>query len=100
MADVEEIDVVVYCTGYRITFPFLDEEIVSAPDNQVPFYRYVVDPDNAGLYFVGLIQPLGAIMPLAEAAVGVDRRLARGQGGSARRHGDAPRDRPRQGGDG
>ncbi len=63
---VEEIDVVVYCTGYRITFPFLDDEVVSAPDNQVPFYRYVVDPGNPGLYFVGLIQPLGAIMPLAE----------------------------------
>jgi hypothetical protein len=26
-----------------------------------------VHPDHPGLYFVGLIQPLGAIMPLAEA---------------------------------
>jgi hypothetical protein len=32
----------------------------------VPFYRYVVDPEHEGLFFVGLIQPLGAIMPLAE----------------------------------
>ncbi len=63
----EEIDVIVYCTGYKVTFPFLDDAIVSAPDNQVPFYRYVVSPENPGLWFVGLIQPLGAIMPLAEA---------------------------------
>jgi dimethylaniline monooxygenase (N-oxide forming) len=27
----------------------------------------VVDPDHPSLYFLGLIQPLGAIMPLAEA---------------------------------
>ncbi len=27
----------------------------------------MVDPDHPGLYFVGLIQPIGAIMPLAEA---------------------------------
>ena len=27
----------------------------------------MVHPDHPGLYFVGLIQPLGAIMPLAEA---------------------------------
>jgi thioredoxin reductase len=62
-----EYDVVVYCTGYKVSFPFLGEEVVSAEDNHVSLYRRVVDPDHPGLYFVGLIQPLGAIMPLAEA---------------------------------
>jgi thioredoxin reductase len=62
-----EYDVVVYCTGYRISFPFLDEQVLAAEDNHVGLYRRVVDPDHPGLYFVGLIQPLGAIMPLAEA---------------------------------
>jgi hypothetical protein len=41
--------------------------VVSATDNRIDLYRRVVDPDHPGLYFVGLIQPLGAIMPLAEA---------------------------------
>jgi thioredoxin reductase len=63
----EEIDLVVYCTGYRITFPFFDEEVLSAKDNRLSLYRRVVSVDHPGLYFVGLIQPLGAIMPLAEA---------------------------------
>ena len=63
----EEIDLVVYCTGYRITFPFFDEELISARDNRLPLYRRVVSVDRPGLYFIGLIQPLGAIMPLAEA---------------------------------
>jgi len=63
----EEVDLVVYCTGYRITFPFFDEGLVSAADNRLPLYRRVVSVEHPGLYFIGFIQPLGAIMPLAEA---------------------------------
>ncbi|HET6166657.1 MAG TPA: NAD(P)-binding domain-containing protein [Marmoricola sp.] len=62
-----EYDVVVYCTGYKVTFPFLDDTVVRAEDNHIDLYHRVVDPDHDGLYFIGLIQPLGAIMPLAEA---------------------------------
>jgi hypothetical protein len=62
-----EVDVVIYCTGYKVTFPFLGEQVVPVRDNRVDLYRRVVSPDHPGLYFVGLIQPLGAIMPLAEA---------------------------------
>jgi dimethylaniline monooxygenase (N-oxide forming) len=61
-----EVDVVVYCTGYKVTFPFLDEQVLPVRDNRVDLYRRVVDPGHEGLYFLGLIQPLGAIMPLAE----------------------------------
>lgn len=60
-------DVVVYCTGYKITFPFFDEDLVSAPENRIELYRRVFHPAIDGLYFIGLLQPLGAIMPLAEA---------------------------------
>ena len=63
---VEEADVIVYCTGYRISFPFFDEGFVSAPDNDLPLYRRLFHPEIDGVYFVGLAQPLGAIMPMAE----------------------------------
>ncbi len=63
----EEIDLVVYCTGYKITFPFFDPEFLSAEDNRLSLYRRVASVDHPGLYFIGFIQPLGAIMPLAEA---------------------------------
>jgi dimethylaniline monooxygenase (N-oxide forming) len=56
----------VYCTGYKVSFPFLDDRVVRAADNNIDLYRRVVDPDHPGLYFVGLVQPLGAVMPLAE----------------------------------
>jgi thioredoxin reductase len=62
-----EVDTVVYCTGYKVTFPFLDEKVVRAADNHIDLYRRVVDPGHPGLYFLGLVQPIGAIMPLAEA---------------------------------
>jgi Flavin-binding monooxygenase-like len=61
-----EADLVIYCTGYKITFPFFDEAFFAATDNHVDLYKHVVDPEIAGLYFVGLVQPLGAIMPIAE----------------------------------
>jgi hypothetical protein len=62
----EEVDLVIYCTGYKISFPFFSEDVISAPNNRIPLYRRVVSVDRPGLYFVGLIQPLGAIMPIAE----------------------------------
>ena len=63
----EEIDTIVYCTGYRISFPFLAPDLVDTAHNRVPLFRRVVHPDRPGLYFIGLVQPLGAIMPIAEA---------------------------------
>lgn len=68
-ADGSEVhaDVVVYCTGYKITFPFFDEDFLAAPDNNIELFRRVFHPEVGGLFFIGLLQPLGAIMPLAEA---------------------------------
>jgi hypothetical protein len=63
----EEVDLVVYCTGYKISFPFFRPEVLAAPDNKLPLFRRVVSVERPGLYFIGFIQPLGPIMPLAEA---------------------------------
>jgi hypothetical protein len=50
-----------------MTFPFFEPEILSAPDNRLPLYRRVVSVERPGLHLIGFIQPLGPIMPLAEA---------------------------------
>lgn len=63
---LEPVDVIVYCTGYRITFPFFEEEFVSAPDNRIELYRRMFHTKHKNLVFIGLIQPLGAIMPISE----------------------------------
>jgi dimethylaniline monooxygenase (N-oxide forming) len=62
----ERIDVIVYCTGYKVSFPFFDEGFIAAPDNELPLFLRTVHPDIEGVYFLGLAQPLGAIMPIAE----------------------------------
>jgi hypothetical protein len=63
----EQVDVVIYCTGYKISFPFLRDSLIGARDGEIPLYRRVVPPALPGLYFIGLVQPIGAIMPVAEA---------------------------------
>ena len=59
-------DIVVYCTGYKITFPFFDDGFIAAPDNHIELFRRVFHPAVDDVFFIGLLQPLGAIMPLAE----------------------------------
>jgi thioredoxin reductase len=61
-----EADLIVYCTGYKVSFPFFDDHLISVPDNDLPLYMRTFDPEVEGVYFLGLAQPLGAIMPLAE----------------------------------
>ena len=63
----EHVDVVVYCTGYKISFPFFDADFISAPDNHIELFRRVFHPEVDDVFFVALLQPLGATMPLAEA---------------------------------
>ncbi|HEX2623110.1 MAG TPA: NAD(P)-binding domain-containing protein [Phototrophicaceae bacterium] len=62
----EPIDSIIYATGYNLCFPFFRPEFITVKDNQFPLYQYAISVDHPGLYFIGLLQPLGAIMPLSE----------------------------------
>ena len=61
----------------------------------MPLYRRVVSVEHPGLYFIGLIQPLGAIMPLAEAQAEWVADLLGGRGTLPAPSGDARGDRGR-----
>ncbi|OLF17586.1 flavin-containing monooxygenase [Actinophytocola xanthii] len=61
-----EADVIIHCTGYRIAYPFLDDEIVGDGDDAPPLYQMVVPPEIDGLYFVGLVHSMTSLMPVAE----------------------------------
>ncbi|XP_071607357.1 flavin-containing monooxygenase 5-like [Heliangelus exortis] len=63
----EDIDAVVFATGYSFSFPFL-ESYVKVVDNQISLYKLMFLPEleKPTLAFIGLIQPLGAIMPISE----------------------------------
>jgi dimethylaniline monooxygenase (N-oxide forming) len=62
----EQIDAIVYCTGYKLALPFLSTEIIDPEDNDAPLYNRVVHPDHPGLYFIGLIDTPGSVSPLSE----------------------------------
>ncbi|XP_049444139.1 flavin-containing monooxygenase 5-like isoform X6 [Epinephelus fuscoguttatus] len=65
---VEDVDLVVFATGYTFSFPFLASHVVSVSQNKASLYKYVFPPemDRPTLAIIGLVQPLGAIMPISE----------------------------------
>lgn len=63
---VEDIDIIIWCTGYKISFPFFEEGFFSAPGNDVALWKRMIDPRFSNLFFLALVQPLCAMMPIAE----------------------------------
>lgn len=64
---VEPYDVVIAATGFHISFPFFDPAFIDFSGGKpVSLYLHVFHPDHPTLFFIGLVQPLGAIWPLAD----------------------------------
>lgn len=63
---IESADVIIQCTGYNISFPFLDAATISAPDNDIALWQRIFDPRFDNLMFIALVQPICAMMPIAE----------------------------------
>lgn len=63
----DDIDFVVFATGYSFSFPFLGNS-VRVIENQTALYKFVFPPhlEQPTLAIIGLVQPLGAIMPISE----------------------------------
>jgi cation diffusion facilitator CzcD-associated flavoprotein CzcO len=53
----EPIDLIVYATGFRIVFPFMDTAHLSWQRGYPSFYLNVFSPQYDNLFIVGLIQP-------------------------------------------
>ncbi|CAI2166522.1 8588_t:CDS:2 [Funneliformis geosporum] len=75
---LEDIDVIIYATGYNIKFEFLDKEIVNGSqeigqqfeeeyrENLVWLYKYIFPPNIHNIAFIGLVQSIGALMPVSD----------------------------------
>ena len=63
---VVDADVIVYATGYKISFPFFDPSFLSAPDNELPLFHRAVKPGINNLFFIGLAQPLPTLVNFGE----------------------------------
>ena len=64
---VETVDAIIYATGYKVSFPFFARGLLALEGNDLPLFLRIFPLDRQDLCFVGLAQPVGAVMPLAEA---------------------------------
>ncbi len=62
----EEVDVIIYATGYNVRFPFLDEKIIGLENNHIKLFKRIMRPDIPNLFFMGLAQPLPTLINFAE----------------------------------
>ncbi len=63
----EEVDTIVWATGYRVSIPFLSSRWLGADPESLLLYRRVFHLDDPSLAFVGLMQSTGAALPVVEA---------------------------------
>lgn len=68
---MQRFDMMVLATGFKISFPFLDDAIINTKHieatNELNLYRSIVLPEHKNLFFLGFIQPSGAVFPVVEA---------------------------------
>ena len=62
----ERADALVFATGYRISFPFLDPELCHVRDWEFPLYRRTLSPLAPGLAFVGMLEPGPGLFEIVE----------------------------------
>lgn len=62
----EEIDAIVWATGYNTTFPFFQQDELTPKDNVFSLYKRMVKPGRETLFFLGLAQPLPTLVNFAE----------------------------------
>lgn len=73
-----DFDVIVYATGYNITFPFFDPDVISAPENQIRLYKRMFIPGRTDVVFAGFAQATPTLFPFVEAQARLVAAYARG----------------------
>jgi cation diffusion facilitator CzcD-associated flavoprotein CzcO len=62
----EHVDAIVWCTGYRVTIPFLDRALTGDDPRELELYRRIFHLEADDLMFVGLMQSTGSAFPIVE----------------------------------
>lgn len=75
----DEFDVIIFATGYKISFPFFDKKLIDYSHlTSLPLYRKMMHPSYETLYFIGMFQPQGCIWPLADYQAKIAARIIAG----------------------
>lgn len=78
----EHFDVIIFATGYKISFPFFEKNFLNfnyGPQMDIPLYRKMMHPEFPSLYFIGLVQPQGCIWPLADYQAKIAAKIIAGK---------------------
>jgi cation diffusion facilitator CzcD-associated flavoprotein CzcO len=62
----EEVDTIIYATGYRVSFPFTDRELLLDAAGKPRLFLNVFHPEYDNLFVAGLVQPNSGIWPIIE----------------------------------
>jgi cation diffusion facilitator CzcD-associated flavoprotein CzcO len=62
----EAADVIIYATGYHLSFPFFDQDRFEPKNNALPLWKRMMQPGVDNLFFMGLAQPLPTLVNLPE----------------------------------
>jgi cation diffusion facilitator CzcD-associated flavoprotein CzcO len=74
-----EIDVIIYATGYNITFPFFEPDLISAPGNHIRLYKRIFKPGFDDLAFAGFAQSVPTLFPFVECQARIIAAYAAGE---------------------
>ena len=62
----QAFDLIIYATGYDVRFPFIDAQWLNIERDLPHLFLHAFHPQRDDLFIVGMIQPNGALWPLAE----------------------------------
>jgi len=62
----EEVDTIVWCTGYSVTVPYVDEWVLGGPPADLSLFKRMFHHELDDVFFIGLVQTTGSAIPVVE----------------------------------
>lgn len=62
----EQVDAIVWATGYNVSFPFLEDPDLLPKDNKLALFKRMIRPGYDNLFYLALAQPLPTLVNFAE----------------------------------
>ncbi|XP_078498638.1 dimethylaniline monooxygenase [N-oxide-forming] 2-like [Lissotriton helveticus] len=76
----EDIDAIIFSTGFNVSFPFLEESDIKISRDKVSLYRNIfpLNLEKPTLAFIGLVQPIASILVTSEMQARWATRILKG----------------------
>jgi cation diffusion facilitator CzcD-associated flavoprotein CzcO len=61
-----EADIIIWATGYKPDFPFLNDDVLGGDASELALYQRIAHPDHPSLFFIGFTRVICSLWPLSE----------------------------------